>query len=147
MDNKLTEALRRIPLFTGLHQEALNALSKLSHHQNFLAGEMMIGHQDQSFDVLFLVSGHARVNIYSSTGKAREFSRNTRGCDFRRAFGYRRASASASVEAITACSAIVIPRQAFLKTVREEPVFMLSVMVHLTTVVRLLTDRVSSSAR
>jgi len=142
MDNKLTEAFRRIPLFADLHQDALHALSKLSHHQNFLAGEMMIGHQDQSFDVLFLISGHARVNIYSSTGKRVSFREIREGAIFGELSAIDGHPRSASVEAITACSAVVVPRQAFLKTVREEPVFMLSVMVHLTTVIRLLTERV-----
>ena len=91
---------------------------------------MIIGHQDQSFDVLFLVNGHARVNIYSLMGKRVSF-REIRRVRF---FGelselIDRHPRSASVEAITACSAIVVPRQAFLKTVQEEPVFMLSVMV------------------
>jgi CRP/FNR family cyclic AMP-dependent transcriptional regulator len=142
MDNKLTEAFRRIPLFAGLHQEALQALSKLSHYQSFAAGEMMIGHQDQSFDVLFLVSGHARVNIYSSAGKRVSFREIREGAIFGELSALDGCPRSASVEAVTSCSAVVMPRQAFLKTVREQPVFMLSVMVHLTTLVRSLTERV-----
>ena len=86
------EAFRRIPLFAGLNQEALQALSKLSHYQSFAAGEMIMGQQDQSFDVLFLVSGHARVNIYSATGKRvsfREIREGAISANFRRWMGVR----------------------------------------------------------
>jgi CRP-like cAMP-binding protein len=142
MHDKQIEALRRIPLFEGLDAPALQALAKLCRYRSYTADELMIGHQDQSFDVLFLAGGHARVSIYSSAGKRVSFRDMREGAVFGELSALDGRPRSASVEAVTACSVIVMPRQVFLDALCEQPVFMKSIMVHLTTLVRSLTERV-----
>lgn len=46
------------------------------------------------------------------------------------------------MESLGQCLVAVMPRQVFLKALRDQPTFMMAVMVHLTQQIRRLTDRV-----
>jgi CRP/FNR family transcriptional regulator, cyclic AMP receptor protein len=61
--------LQQSGFFAGLSAEDLAALAARCRWRTTQAGELIIGHRDQSRDVLFLLSGLVRVNIYSLSGR------------------------------------------------------------------------------
>jgi CRP/FNR family cyclic AMP-dependent transcriptional regulator len=142
MDPKQTHLLRNISFFEGLNDQALNALGKSCRFKTFPRGEMIIGQLDESFDVLFLSRGLARVNIYSPAGKRVSFREMPEGAIFGEMSALDGRPRSASVEAVADSSVVIMPRQVFLQTLREQPTFMMAAMIHLTQLIRSLTERV-----
>jgi CRP/FNR family transcriptional regulator, cyclic AMP receptor protein len=136
------DVLRRISFFRELSDEVFAELSQQCHRKKYGAGERIIGHLDQSFDVLFLLTGNARVNLYSSAGHRVSFREIEQGAIFGELSALDGQARSASVEAVNSCSVTIMPRNLFTQALREHPEFMNAVMVHLTQQVRKLTGRV-----
>lgn len=142
MDTAKREILRRVPFFERLDPEAFKTLSGLCHLRSFQPGELIIGQHDKTYDVLFLLEGHARVNVYSSTGIRVSFRDMAAGAIFGELSAADGHPRSASVESVGPCLAAVMPREVFLQSLRDQPEFMMSVIVHLTRQIRTLTGRV-----
>lgn len=140
-DPKL-DVLRSISFFRELSEEVFTELSQQCRRKNYGVGELIIGHLDQSFDVLFLLTGSARVNLYSSVGQRVSFREIDEGAIFGELSALDGLPRSASVEAVSSCSVAVMPRNLFTQALRNHPVFMNAVMVHLTQQIRKLTGRV-----
>jgi CRP/FNR family cyclic AMP-dependent transcriptional regulator len=136
------DPLRKVAFFSELDEAAFRSLSDTCHRRKFQARELLIGHKDQSFDVLFLLTGLARVSIYSPGGRQVSFRDIVPGAIFGELSAIDGEPRSASVECVEACTAAIMPRQAFLKALGEHPAFMMAVMKHLTAQVRNLTARV-----
>jgi CRP-like cAMP-binding protein len=136
------QTFREIAFFKSLSEQAALNLSRECNRRTFEAGDLIIGHMDQTFDVLFLMSGHARVNVYSLAGRRVSFRDMVGGAIFGELSAIDGEPRSASVEAVGPCTVIVMPRKVFLRALREEPEFTMAVMVHLTRQVRTLTGRV-----
>src|SRR5512146_1931107 len=62
--------LKHIDVLAGLTDDALARVARECKWREYNAGESILGHQDVSTDVVFLLSGRARVIIYSAGGKA-----------------------------------------------------------------------------
>jgi CRP/FNR family cyclic AMP-dependent transcriptional regulator len=136
------DALRNNRFFKELSESAFETLARQCHRRKYESGELIIGHHDHSFDVLFLLAGHARVNIYSSAGRRVSFREIREGTIFGELSAIDGQPRSASVEAVTLCQVAIMDRPLFMRSLREEPVFMMAVMTHLTQQVRNLTERV-----
>jgi len=65
-----TAALKRIAVFAGLNEAAIDRVAQSCMWRDYAAGEQILGYLDASTDVLFLAAGKARVIIYSAEGKA-----------------------------------------------------------------------------
>jgi len=136
------DPLKTVAFFSGLDDAAFAAVSAACRRKSFTAREVIIGHKDQSFDVLFLLSGLARVNIYSQAGRQVSFRDIRPGAIFGELAALDGQARSASVECVEPCVAAIMPQAAFIKALSEHPPFMLAVMRHLTQQVRTLTARV-----
>jgi CRP-like cAMP-binding protein len=137
-----TYTLRKVAFFSGLNDSAFTALGTLCHRRSYEAGALIIGHLDQTFDVLFLLSGRARVNIYSLDGQRVSFREITPGAIFGELSAIDGQPRSASVEAVEKSTVVQMPQKVFLDALRDYPEFMTAVMRHLTQQIRRLTDRV-----
>ena len=135
-------SLRSIAFFSDLDDATLAAVGAACRTRKFPARQVMIGHKDQSFDVLFLLAGLARVSIYSAGGRQVSFRDIRPGAIFGELSAIDGHARSASVECVDPCTAVIMPRQAFLQALAEHPPFMMAVMRHLTAQVRNLTERV-----
>jgi CRP/FNR family transcriptional regulator, cyclic AMP receptor protein len=142
MSDPKPDELRRIEFFRGLSDEAFAAVSRNCPRRSFVAGELIIGHKDQSFEVLFLLTGQARVNIYSMSGRRISFRDIAQGAIFGELSAIDGEPRSASVECVQACTAAIMPRKAFHQALSEHPPFMEAVIKHLAGQVRTLTARV-----
>jgi CRP/FNR family cyclic AMP-dependent transcriptional regulator len=63
MSDADVRSLRGISFFSDLDDAALAAVGAACRTRSFPARQVMIGHKDESFDVLFLLAGLARVCI------------------------------------------------------------------------------------
>jgi CRP-like cAMP-binding protein len=136
------EKLRAFAPFAKLGDEAFRALLGGCTQRDFGPRELIIGQQDQSHDVLFLIAGRARVNVYSPDGQRVSLREMAAGAMFGELSAIDGQTRSASVEAIESCSVAIMPRRVFLKALTDYPEFGLAVMGHVTRLVRKLTDRV-----
>ena len=62
--------LKRIDILASLSEAALAHLAQSCKWRDYGPGEQILGYADSSTDVLFLLTGKARVTIYSADGKA-----------------------------------------------------------------------------
>lgn len=136
------DQLRSVSAFRDLNEGILRRLASACRFTTFDAGARILDQQEDTLEVVFLLSGHARVNVYSLSGIRVSFREIKAGAMFGELSAIDELPRSASVEAITDCSVAVMPRHTFLSLLRDEPTFAMSVMIHLTTVVRSLTERV-----
>lgn len=136
------KSLRAVPFFQHLDDASLRRILGKSIHAQFHAGQTIIGHEEKTTDVLFLIGGQARVNIYSAGGRRVSFRDIREGAVFGELSAIDGQPRSAAVEAIDICSAIKMRRDDFLRALEEEPEFMKAILRHLTQQVRTLTSRV-----
>lgn len=142
MPSTWAAALKGMAFFAGLDDQTVARLADLCRRREFTAGEIMIGHGDESFDVLFLLSGRARVNLYSLDGTRVSFRDIAQGAIFGELSAIDGEPRSASVECVEACTAAIMPRKAFNEALAAHPAFAMAVMMHLTRQMRSLTGRV-----
>lgn len=141
--NRITqENLKAFPLFSAMNDAALAAIAADCAMLHCGEGELVIGHTDTSFDVLLLISGAARVSLYSADGQRVGFRDMTAGMMFGEISAIDGLPRSASVEASQACIIARLPRKRFLALLEEHPGFAVAVARQLAGHVRRLTTRV-----
>lgn len=142
MNRVSLESLRAVPLFSEMSDGVLAAIAADFIVQHFGEGELVIGHTDPSFDVLLLMSGTARVSLYSADGQRVGFREMTRGMMFGEISAIDGLPRSASVEAGEPCIIARLPRKRFLALIEDHPGFAMAVARQLAGHVRRLTTRV-----
>jgi CRP/FNR family cyclic AMP-dependent transcriptional regulator len=142
MDSSDLVNLRTVPFFQHLNDASLKRIFGKSVHAHFHPGQTIIGHAEKTTDVLFLISGQARVNIYSASGRRVSFRDIREGAIFGELSAIDEQPRSATVEAISTCSALSMRREEFMRALEEEPEFMKALLRHLAHQVRMLTSRV-----
>ena len=142
LPSERTAALKRVPIFAKLTDHALERVTRLcawSHHE---PEEQILSFQDPSTKVLFLLSGKARVVIYSREGKGVVFRDLAAGTMFGEIAAIDRKPRSASVEALAPCTVASLSAENFERLMLEEPAVALATLQHLATNVRVLSERV-----
>ena len=141
--NRITlENLKVFALFSEMNDDSLAAIAADCIVQHYAAGELVIGHTDPSFDVLLLMSGTARVSLYSADGQRVGFREMSKGMMFGEISAVDGLPRSASVEASEPCTIATLPRRRFLALIGEHPGFAIAVARQLAGHVRRLTTRV-----
>lgn len=135
-------AMRQIALLSGLGDGDLAALVPRCRWRSAAGGELIIGHMDQSRDVLFLLTGMARVDVYSPSGRQVSFRDVRPGEAIGELSAIDGAPRSASVESLVASTFMVMPQAVFLDVLQCHPPVMFATLRRLTSLVRSLTDRV-----
>ncbi len=136
------QSLRQTPLFASVSNDTLKRIDRHSKRLSFAKGQEIIAPSDDLNDVYILLSGLARVTVFSAGGKAVNFRRIDPGelfGEFSAIDGQRR---SASVEAVEPCSALCMSSTFFRDLMEADPVFMNAVLNHLVSLLRALTARV-----
>lgn len=142
MSTDRIESLKQIGLLSGLADDELAALAPRCHWKSASGGELIIGHRDQSRDVLFLLTGLARVNVYSVTGRQVSFRDVRPGGLVGELSAIDGQPRSASVESLLPSTFVVMPQAVFHDVLQSYPPVLFAVLGHLTTQVRTLTERV-----
>src|SRR5262245_11113088 len=142
MAKQSKDGLRAIAYFKSLDDAAFGQLAQQCTIREYGAGELILGHNDETFDVLFLLEGLARVSIYSADGQRVAFRDIASGTIFGELSAIDGQPRSASVEAVEACTTAVMRRPQFLAAIAHHPEFTMAVAKHLTGQVRARTRRV-----
>ena len=135
-------ALKRVPIFAKLSDVALERAAQSCAWRQYESGEQILGYQDPSTDVLFLLAGKARVVIYSAEGKAVVFIDLKQGTMFGEIAAIDRKPRSASVEALELCTIASLSADNFESLMLKEPSVAVATLHHLTADVRRLSERV-----
>ena len=135
-------SLRHIEIFGSLSPKALQQLEQSCSWRYREPGEPIIGYLESSDEVFFVISGEARVTIYSHSGKAVSFSELKRGDVFGEYPAIIGGPRSASVEARTRCLIAAMSCVAFRKLLHDEPTVSQALLAKFVTKIRSLTARV-----
>lgn len=135
-------ALKRIRFLSGLGEAELAALEPRCRWKSAGGGELIIGHMDESRDVLFLLTGLARVNVYALSGRQVSFRDIRPGDVVGELSAIDDKARSASVESLQPSTFMVMPQAVFHDVLQSHPSVLFAILRHLTTQVRALTERV-----
>lgn len=142
MSKQNSDALRSIAYFKSLDEAAFAEIEKHCAIREYAAQELIIGHTDLTFDVLFLLRGQARVSIYSADGQRVGFRDIAAGTIFGELSAIDGQPRSASIECMEPCVAAVMRQPHFHAAIANHPQFTMAVLKHLTGQVRVLTTRI-----
>jgi CRP/FNR family cyclic AMP-dependent transcriptional regulator len=135
-------AMRELALLQSASKETLKRIDQEGRHVSYGKGQEILARSEDSDEVFILISGLAKVTVFSASGKAVNFRRVGPGeifGEFAAIDGERR---SATVEAAEATSVISIGSTLFRELMETDNAFMHAVMHHLVTMLRSLTARV-----
>ena len=104
--------------------------------------QQIVGHQDETKDVFFIVVGEVRVTIYSLSGKTVTFRDIGAGELFGELAAIDDKPRAADVVALTDSLIASMPADVFLDLLRNDPEVSASIHRQLAGLVRLLTERV-----
>lgn len=134
--------LATIDLFSGLGQNELGAIERHVRVRQVRAGQTLVGYQDDSHDLFFLLSGKLKVTIFSEAGREVAFRELSAGQSFGELSAIDGQPRSANVIALTNSSVGSMTAPDFVSVLRHHPDIALATLRKLTTLVRLLTSRV-----
>jgi CRP-like cAMP-binding protein len=135
-------ALERIEIFRDLDPREIERLTQRVNWRNYKAGQQIIGHQDGSTDVYFMVSGTVRVILFSSAGKEVAFRDIHAGECFGEFAAIDGAPRSANVIALSDVMIGSVSAETFRAILREFPVVSMAMLTYLTRMVRSLSERI-----
>ncbi len=120
----------------------LRELESVCAQRTYAAGAEIVGYLDDSDEVYFVLSGRAKINIYSSAGKVVGFRALEPGDIFGEFAAIDRGPRSASIEAERDCVVGVLPAEIFRQAFANDPDVAQALAVHLVTQLRALTVRI-----
>lgn len=135
-------SLEGVNLFKGLPAESLPRIQQSCSWRRYEPGEPIVEYLDRSDNVFFLVSGEARVIVYSLAGKVVNFHDLGPGDMFGEFPAIDGRPRSASVEARTSCLVASMPAAAFRELVQVEPIVGQALLKQLVATIRRLSTRV-----
>ncbi len=139
-DNK--RSLSGIELFDDLEGSDREALARLCRWHRYTAHQYIVGHQDETNDVYFIVGGRVRVTVFSPSGKEVSFADLSAGKSFGEMSAIDDAPRSATVIALSDTVLASISAKAFRRILDDHPDVATRMMQHLAGLVRGLLDRV-----
>jgi CRP-like cAMP-binding protein len=134
--------LSRTVFFDGMSAAGRALVRKSARILDFPLGHEIIAAGEQSDDVSILLSGLARVTLYSPDGRSVGFRRIEPGDLFGEFAAIDGRPRSASVEAVEVCQVARLPSALFWQLMRQEPAFAGAVLWHLVELTRSLTERI-----
>ena len=135
-------ALEQIEIFKGLEPREIERLSQRVNWRNYKAHQQIIGHQEISNEVYFMVSGTVRVILFSSAGKEVAFRDISAGECFGEFAAIDGAPRSANVIALTDVMIGSVPAESFCSILQEYPAASMALLTYLTRLVRSLSERI-----
>lgn len=135
-------SLAGISLFLSLPADARAAVERGCSWRTYAAKEVIVHAADETRDVCFLVSGRARVMLYSASGRAVAFRDIGPGDFFGEYSAIDGKPRSASVEALNSCLVAQMPVAIFTAILRDHPEANSALLRHAIAQIRELTKRV-----
>jgi CRP-like cAMP-binding protein len=136
------DALASIDILRGLDLAARQALAARCRWHTYAAGQQIVGHQDDSRDVHFIVSGRVRINLYAASGREVTFRDQNAGGMYGELAAIDGSPRSASVIALTDTTIAALPPASFWQALRDHPDIAAETLRRLAMLVRSLSERV-----
>jgi CRP-like cAMP-binding protein len=136
------ETLDGIRILAGLSPAARRALAAQCLWREVGPRQQIVGQQEDSRSVFFLVAGKAHAATFSEDGKRVTFHDIRAGEMFGEFAAIDGAPQAATVEAAAKCTVAALPAEAFWELLRAEPAVMAEVMKHLAGQARRLSKKV-----
>jgi CRP/FNR family cyclic AMP-dependent transcriptional regulator len=136
------KTLRGVAIFKGLSEDALRRIEQHCTWKVWKSEENIVHFQDDTRDVFFLITGRARVIIYSVAGKPVIFRDIGPGDIFGEFASIDDGLRSATVEAINTCLVACMTAADFRRMLRAEAAVMEAVLIHAVAQMRALTARI-----
>ncbi|MBI3506031.1 MAG: Crp/Fnr family transcriptional regulator [Proteobacteria bacterium] len=140
--SQAARTLKGIALFAPLPDAPRQAIEAKCRWRSFEADQPIIDRDSDDSDVYFLVSGRARVVVYSESGREVSFDEIEAGACVGELAAIDAEPRSASVVALETSLLAVLPRQSFLDAVLASPTAQLALLNHLAKMVRHATSRI-----
>jgi CRP-like cAMP-binding protein len=140
--NDATRSLSGIELFDGLDDCDREALTRLCRWHRYAAHKSIIGHEDETNDVYFVVAGKVRVTVFSPSGKEVAFRDLPAGRCFGELAAIDGAPRSATVIALSDTVLASMSAKTFRRALHDHPVVAANMVQYLAGLVRKLSDRV-----
>lgn len=135
-------SLSGIELFDCLGSADRDVFARLCRWRRYAAHQYIVGHQDETNDVYFIVEGRVRVTVFSPSGKEISFRDLPAGKSFGELSAIDGGPRSATVIAL--CDTVVAAMSAasFRRVLIDHPDVAAKTMRHLAGLVRKLSERV-----
>jgi CRP/FNR family transcriptional regulator, cyclic AMP receptor protein len=136
-------ALSRVTLLQDVPRERVELLSRESSWYRYDKGAEVIAQDATGRDVFFIASGAVRVRSYSAAGRQVSFRDVEAGAIVGDIAAVDGGPRSTDVTALAESVLAALPAAAFMRLLREQPVVQERYLCHLTSLIRLLTSRVT----
>ena len=134
--------LKRLPVLAALSDTALGQVAQSCVWRQYDAGQQILGYQDRSTDVSFLMTGKVRVIIYSAEGTAVVFADLKPATMFGEISAIDRKARSASIEALERSTIATLAADKFEDLMLREPAVAIATLRYVAADIRRLSDRV-----
>lgn len=138
----MSNDLSQIDLLRGLDSQVLKTVSDRVHYQNYDTGNWILSVNDNTKEVLFIVSGQVRVTLFSRTGREIAFRDLGPGTSCGEIAAVDGLLHSANVVCLKDARIARLSAEAFRELLLEHPQLAQNTMVKLCDLVRSLSDKV-----
>jgi len=138
--------LRRIPLFSSLKDDELEAIYKLSYTRTCAKDSVILLESEEGDTLFIIISGKVKVTTFSESGKEVIFSILDEGDFFGDMSLMDGKPRSATVISIEDSELRLLRRNDFIKLIEEHPGIALKLLEELTTRLRKADERIESLA-
>jgi CRP-like cAMP-binding protein len=135
-------SLAGIGFFKDLPAWDLEALGEACRWRRYNAGQQIVGHQDESTEVFFVIAGKVQAVIYSPAGKEVSFGDIEAGTTFGEIAAIDGRRRSVTVVAVTDSEVASMSADAFKKVLARHPEVSFKVLEQLADLIRRLSNRV-----
>lgn len=138
-----SQAFPKDSLLGQVPPRAIDILSQRWSVKEYSKGQMIMGSEDTTSDICFLLTGSARVAVFTESGRQVSFVQLLKGDCFGEFSAIDGAPRSASIEAQSTCIAARMSSAQFRQALHEAPELSLALLETLVGKLRDLTHKVS----
>jgi CRP-like cAMP-binding protein len=136
------DALAAVEIFRDLDRAGLSAIARQCAWRTYAAEQQIVGQLDESREVYFVLSGRARVNLYSPDGRDVTFRDIGPGDIFGELAAIDGAPRSANVVALVDTTIASLRANEFWQVLRDHPAVAAATLRRLVRLVRSLSERI-----
>ena len=136
------ETLDGVEIFAAMAAEDRAALAGRCHWRRFMRGQQIIGHQEETRDVFFVIAGEVRATSYALSGKEVTYRDIAAGDMFGEYAAINGEPRSADVVALTDCLVASMSNTVFWEVLDRHPEVAAVTLKRLTSQIRVLTERI-----
>jgi len=137
-----TDEIRSVPLFTGLDDSQIAKVEAIARLVEASRKEVLFREGDPAEGIFVLLQGRVKIYKLSPDGKEHILHVVRPGQAFAEAAVFMPGGYPAYAEALQRCRALLLPKEPFLRLLREEPAISLSIIATLSRYLKQFADRI-----